>query len=214
MSFVLRIMYTLAEAMHVVDSLCQQNLRHPKRFYATKVKQQNIAENKIYVKKSQLNNLIKANNSGSPPWMFWNSRGWKEVMPLEELCNMFDVHTQQDGNGWTEKDTMEALIGTLERNLENNWLDSSHVSPPCQETALAYNAALVSMPDLILRSYQAKNANREAAETSICSMLSFVATNQSFCQNMSSTILGGWHVEVISMALPKSLLFFDKYLKM
>ena len=41
-------------------------------------------------------------------------------MPLEELCSMFDVHTQQDENGWTEKDTMEALIGTLERNLENN----------------------------------------------------------------------------------------------
>ena len=62
-----RIMYTPAEAMNVIDSLCQQNLWHPKRFYATKVKQKMIAENRIHVKKSQLNNLMKANNSGSPP---------------------------------------------------------------------------------------------------------------------------------------------------
>ena len=53
-------------------------------------------------------------------------------------------------------------------------IDSSTFKPPCDETVLSYDTALTSMPDLVLRACQAKKSPREASNTSIRSILTFI----------------------------------------
>ena len=92
-------MYSAAEAVHVVDSLCQQNIRHTPRYFAALVKQKMIDEKRIPVKYRMFNILLKVASGGATPPIYWNSRGRKEIMPLEELRSMFDVHTQRQEKG-------------------------------------------------------------------------------------------------------------------
>ena len=106
-------------------------------------------------------------------------------MPLQELWDLFDVRTQQQGSGWTKVDTRNAIIQKLKEKLEAAGLDSSTVKPPCNETILSYDAALMSMPDFLIRACQPKNALRKASDTSIHSMLTFVCAILVSCAYVS-----------------------------
>mmetsp|Transcript_5918 Transcript_5918/g.14829 ORF Transcript_5918/g.14829 Transcript_5918/m.14829 type:complete len:131 (+) Transcript_5918:2389-2781(+) len=67
------LMYSAAEAVHVIDTLVaknvagQENLRHPKRLFVTLVKQKMIDEKRVPVKLSQLNCIYRAACDGASP---------------------------------------------------------------------------------------------------------------------------------------------------
>ena len=64
----------------------------------------------------------------------------------------------------------------------------STVEPPCNITISAYRSALLSSPDLAIPFYNAKGAAREATETSIRSMLSFLCGILDVCSYVCTNI--------------------------
>ena len=94
-------------------------------------------------------------------------------MTIEALREKFDEQAKRSGKSWDLEDTRNALTNVLKAKKEAKGLDLSMVEPPCELTVLTYNAALRSMPDLAMVKCNPKCAQREAAETSIRSMLSF-----------------------------------------
>ena len=58
-----------------------------------------IDEKRVLIKQTQLNCIYKAAVEGFSPLIYWNNQGEPEIMPLEELCVLFDVHTKQEGSG-------------------------------------------------------------------------------------------------------------------
>ena len=77
-----------------------------------------IDDGRVPIKRVQLNSLTKDMSDVKTLPTFWNSRGRVEIMPLQELRDSFDVHTQRQGNGWANADMMNALIQKMEEKLE------------------------------------------------------------------------------------------------
>ena len=168
------VVYSVAEAVSVVRSLVCQNDTHQPRAYLDAIKQKMIDDGRIPVKRSQLNNLLKAAEEGKALPTFWNRRGHQEIMGLAELRSKFDENARREGNSWTEDQTERALIAKMKQKLTDSGIDSSTLKPPHKKTVQAYHSALMSMPDLQERLCKPKNALREAAETSLRNMLSFL----------------------------------------
>ena len=68
-------------------------------------------------------------------------------MPLQELQDLYDVHTKRYGNGWTKEDTKNALVQKMKAKREADGFGSSTIKPPDKLTILVYDSALGSMPD-------------------------------------------------------------------
>mmetsp|Transcript_27431 Transcript_27431/g.65962 ORF Transcript_27431/g.65962 Transcript_27431/m.65962 type:complete len:267 (-) Transcript_27431:179-979(-) len=140
--------YSAAEAVHVIDTIVAQNVvdnkngRHLKRLVLTIVKQKMMDEKRVPVKRSQLNYIYKVAKDGMSPPIFWNNRGQPEIMPLEELRALFDAHAKREGSGWTVESTTNALLVKMKAKLEANGLDSSTMLPPYHQTIMSYHSAL------------------------------------------------------------------------
>ena len=109
--------------VHVVDSLYEQNIGHTPRYFAALVKQKIIDEKQIPVKYRMFNILLKVSSFGAKSPIYWNSIGRKEIMLLEELRSMSDVHIQRQGKGWTSDNTRQELVRKLKTNLEAQFRD-------------------------------------------------------------------------------------------
>jgi len=172
------IVYSAAEAVNVVNTLLRQNSAsdhpHPTRTLLVLIKEKMVKERRIPVQICRFNRIIKAAANGDSPQVYWNSRGRPDILPLEKLRETFDEYSKREGVAWTRDQTKDALTNALKTKREEKGLDASTVEPPCNLTVSAYHSALLSMPDLSLRFCNAKCAAREAAETSIRSMLSFM----------------------------------------
>ena len=171
--------------MNAIVSVCEQNPCHPRRTFIALVKERMINDGRVPVRQAQLNVLIKDMGDGKSLPMFWNTRGAPEIMPLQELRDLYDIHTKRDGNGWTKEDTKNALVQKMKAKREADGFDSSTIKPPDELTILAYDLALSSMPDLVMRACQTKNARRESSATSVCSMLSFVCAILTSCAHLA-----------------------------
>ena len=173
------LVYSVAEAVDVVSVLVRQNdeqNKHSPRFYLDAIKQKMIDDVRVPVQRSQLNRLLGAAKEGKTLPTFWNQCGRPEIMSLAELRAKFDDHAKRDGNCWTLEQTKNALINQTKEKLTVAGLDSSIIESPYKQTIRAYHSALMSMPDLLLRKCNPKNALREASETSIHNMLSYICS--------------------------------------
>ena len=171
------LVYSIAEAVDVVSVLVRNNdeqNKHSPQFYLDAIKQKMIDEVRVPVQRTQLNKILVAAKDGKKLPTFWNQRGEREIMSLMDLRAKFDDHAKRDGNCWTLEQTKNALINRLKEKLTAAGLDSAIIQSPVKQTIRAYHSALMSMPDLLLRKCNPKNALREASETSIRNMLSYI----------------------------------------
>ena len=186
------IVYSSAEAVNVVNTLVCQNQKsdnpHPDRTLLVLVKQKMIDEKRIPVQICRFNRILKHVANGGSPQLHWNARGRPEILPLEKLRVLFDDHNKREGVAWKFDHTKKALTNALKMQREENGLDASTVEPPCNLTVGAYHSALLSMPDLANRFCIAKCAAREAAETLIRSMLSFLCGIVDACSYVCTNI--------------------------
>ena len=95
-------------------------------------------------------------------------------MSVVDLRAKFNNHAKRDRNYWTLKQAKNTLINQTKEKLTVAGLDSSIIESLHKQTIRAYHLALMSMPDLLLRKCNPNNALREASETSIRNMLSYI----------------------------------------
>lgn len=112
-----------------LNSLCSGNTRHIPRIFSTLVKQKMIDTKRVPVQRNSLNLLLEAESDGNPAPMFWSCGG----------------------------NTREALHHKLKDKLEANCRDLTTVELPCNSTVLSYNAALMSMHDVVARACKHNN---------------------------------------------------------
>jgi len=117
------LVYSVPEAINVVNTLGRSNDKHPPRLYLAMVKEKMMNKKRAPVKRCQLNCILKAAKDGSPTPVYWNARGRPDIISLE---------------------------------------------------AMVKHAALMFTVGITERLCTPKTAACEAAETSICGMLSFV----------------------------------------
>jgi len=168
------LVYSVAEAVSVVKNLVKSNSIHPPRLFLAMVKEKLINEKRIPVQRCQFNCILKAADDGAPTPICWNTRGRPDIISLEDLKSQFDDHAKRDGKGWDVSNTREAIFDAMKKKRESDGLDASTMEPPSNKTVSAYHAALTSTSGLTTRLCKPKTAAREASETSIRSMLTFV----------------------------------------
>ena len=167
------LVYRPQEAVDIVHEMMNAQ---PTRSYRRAFKEKMIADRKVPVKMTRLNNMIRDHAPGKPrASVFWNTRGPQEIMPIEDLRAKYDEKTKRVGAGWSMDDTKAALFERRKANAVDNNIDASLVKEPIRHTVLAYHCALMSMPDIVVRACAPKTAYREAAETSQRSMLANAA---------------------------------------
>ena len=142
------LVYSVAEAVGIINSLASQNQVHPPRTYLDAVKQTMVDELRIPVQRTQINRLLKVTEERKALPTYWNRRGPPDIMSLADLRSRFDENAKREGSSWTHEQTERALIDKMRQKLTNAGVDASTLKPPHEKTVQAYHSALMSMADL------------------------------------------------------------------
>ena len=106
------------------------------------------------------------------PSLFWNQKGGREYMPINDLHGMLQDKGKRVGEGWSYADTKEAVYNAKKARAEKEGKDIRQIDEPDKKTVDAYHSALKSMSNITERTAQSKTQHRDIAETSVRAMLS------------------------------------------
>ena len=102
---------------------------------------------------------------------YWNEKGNREILSLDELILDFDEHQTRIAAGWSRKDTLDAIWNAKKMKAEHDGIDPFSVKKPNKKTVLAYHSALASTDKVSIRTARPKPVYRDVAETSVSNML-------------------------------------------
>lgn len=141
---------TLREMEANIESLSGTSNKNTQRRFKRRYKDEMINKGYVPLKKSALNDFAAAYaQEGSPaPPPFWNMKGRREYMTIDELRAMVTERTRT-GCQWTREDTLEAIFERKKARAIQEGKDPNEVSKPEKKTINAYHAALEDAVDKV-----------------------------------------------------------------
>ncbi len=143
---------TLREMEANIESLSGTSNKNTQRRFKRRYKDEMINKGYVPLKKSALNDFAAAYaQEGSPaPPPFWNMKGRREYMTIDELRAMVTERTKNlPGCQWTREDTLEAIFEKKKARAIQEGKDPNEVSKPEKKTINAYHAALKDAVDKV-----------------------------------------------------------------
>ena len=140
---------TLKEMEANVESLSGTSNKNMQRRFKRRYKDEMINKGYVPLKKSALNDFAAAYaQEGSPaPPPFWNMKGRREYMTIDELRALVTDKRTRTGCQWTREDTTEAIFEAKKARAIQEGKDPNEVSKPEKKTVNAYHAALKDAVD-------------------------------------------------------------------
>ena len=165
------LMYTPPEAAGILHDLVTPVPR-PSRAYIYKFKQTIIDNKRVPDKRTRLNTLLKDHGGPGKPYAspYWNTKGRKEIMLLDDLVAKYHEHVKRIAKGWYLKDATSVPMKILKADYVQKNLDSAKIKDPAISTVTNYHSALMTLVGVTQRMCAAETSYREAEETSQRSM--------------------------------------------
>lgn len=151
--------YSVCQAVNILHAeiVRQAGNGQRGRSIVTMMKDEMIERGYVPVERSQLNKLVQNHGGKGKPRapLYWNNRGAKMIMTMEELYELYRAHVEQWGEGaWQISDTKEALMNTRREQAEKNLIELGLPGEPSvirevdPKTVKIYHSALMSLPEV------------------------------------------------------------------
>mmetsp|Transcript_15698 Transcript_15698/g.25803 ORF Transcript_15698/g.25803 Transcript_15698/m.25803 type:complete len:369 (-) Transcript_15698:11-1117(-) len=127
-----------------IESLSGTSNKNMQRRFRRRYKDEMINKGYVPLKKSALNDFVAAyaqDNSPAPP-PFWNMKGRREYMSIDDLRALVTDKRARTGCQWTREDTAEAIFEAKKARATQDSKDPNEVTMPEKKTIDAYHAAL------------------------------------------------------------------------
>jgi len=132
-----------------LEALSGTSNKNTQRRFRRRYKDEMINKGYVPLKKSALNDFAAAYaQEGSPaPPPFWNMKGRREYMSIDDLQGLVTDKRARTGCSWTREDTAEAIFEAKKARALNDGKDPNEVTKPEKKTIDAYHAALKDAVD-------------------------------------------------------------------
>ena len=137
-----------------IESLSGTSNKNMQRSFRRRFKDEMIKKGYVPLKKSALNDFTAAyaqDNSPAPP-PFWNMKGRREYMSIDDLRTLVTDKRARTGCQWTREDTAEAIFDAKKARAIQEGKDTNELAMPEKKTIDAYHAALKDAVDKQLHS--------------------------------------------------------------
>mmetsp|Transcript_2285 Transcript_2285/g.3398 ORF Transcript_2285/g.3398 Transcript_2285/m.3398 type:complete len:365 (-) Transcript_2285:1182-2276(-) len=132
-----------------LEALSGTSNKNTQRRFRRRYKDMMINKGYVPLKKSALNDFAAAYaQEGSPaPPPFWNMKGRREYMSIDDLQALVTDKRARTGCSWTREDTAGAIFEAKKARAINDGKDPNEVTMPEKKTIDAYHAALKDAVD-------------------------------------------------------------------